>query len=146
MVVIDNLKAERFLCQDDVISSLILPDSVNSNVNLPFTTSYGGMISYESNSSALTSDGIVTLGNESQIVNLTVKVTGFDFEVNYVHEVKVSGKNQKTPIEINFIDVSFAPHFDAEFVHGDEHGKPCGERTRIQGGNQQRKRGIPGLG
>lgn len=112
MVVIDNLKAERFLCQDDIISSLILPDSVNSNVNLPFTTPYGGMISYESNSSALTSDGIVTLGNESQIVNLKVKVTGFDFEVNYVHEVKVSGKNQKTPIEINFIDVGKYGHSD----------------------------------
>ena len=52
------------------------------------------MISYESNSSALTSDGIVTLGNESQIVNLTVKVTGFDFEsiVENIKRMKHEGR------------------------------------------------------
>ena len=112
MVIIDNLKAERFLCEDDIKDSLIIPENVNSNVNLPFTTKFGGVVSYVSSSNALTNTGIVTLGNEAQNVILTVKVSGFDFNVSYDVEVKVSGKNQKTPIEINFIDVGKYGHSD----------------------------------
>jgi len=112
MVIIDDLKAERFLCESDIKDSLIIPENVNSNVNLPFTTKYGGIVSYVSSSSALTNTGIVTLGNEAQTVTLTIKVTGFDFEVSYDTIVKVSGLNQKTPIEINFIDVGKYGHSD----------------------------------
>ena len=111
-VIIDNLKAERFLCEEDVIESLIIPENVKENINLPFTTIYGGKVSYTSSNSALTSTGVVTLGNEAQVVVLKVKVEGFDFEVNFDYEVKVSGKNQKTPIEINFIDVGKYGHSD----------------------------------
>lgn len=122
-VSIDNLLIQRSLNKDDIINSISLPQTIKENILLPFTTSYGGSIEYEIQSSALNSDGIISQKENSQEVAVKVKVNGFEFEIQLEKVVKVVGTKEVVPVEIRFIDVGKYGHSD------------CGESILIKYGD-----------
>lgn len=122
-VLLDDLIITRNLCEEDIISSTAFPTSVKNNILLPFTTSYGGVLEITSSSSRLTSGGVVTSGEDSELVTMDVLVKGFPFEVNFSKDIKVLGTKYVTPVEIRFIDVGKYGHSD------------CGESILIKYGD-----------
>ena len=102
---IDNLYIKRGITKDDVINNISIPKIVRENIDLPSTTKIGGKVEYESDNSSLTKLGVCTREDESQKVNLKVKISGFPFPIEFNVEVTVPGTLEKTPVEIRFIDV-----------------------------------------
>ncbi len=111
-VYVDDIVIKRNITKDDIISSIAIPETIKDNVVLPFTSRYGGVVKYISSNENLTSDGKVTRLDSSQIASLTVEVTGFDFEVKFDKDIKISGSKEVTPVEIRFIDVGKYGHND----------------------------------
>ena len=111
-VYVDDIVIKRNITKDDIISSIAIPETIKDNVVLPFTSRYGGVVKYISSNENLTSDGKVTKLDSSQIASLTVEVTGFDFEVKFDKDIKISGSKEVTPVEIRFIDVGKYGHND----------------------------------
>ncbi len=103
MFYLDDLKIDRGITEIDIIKSLDLPNTVKENIDLPFTTIYGGKVKYDSSSSSLTSIGVCTRKDEAEKVTLTVKID--EFGVEFTHELTVLGLNERIPVEIRFIDV-----------------------------------------
>lgn len=100
---LDNLVIDRGIIDSDIIKSLGLPSTVKENVNLPFTTSYGGKVKYTSSSSSFTNLGVCTRKDEAEKVTLTVVIE--EFGIEFTHELTVLGLNERIPVEIRFIDV-----------------------------------------
>lgn len=111
-VYVDDIVIKRNITKDDITSSIAIPETIKDNVVLPFTSRYGGVVKYISSNENLTSDGKVTRLDSSQIASLTVEVTGFDFEVKFDKDIKISGSKEVTPVEIRFIDVGKYGHND----------------------------------
>lgn len=111
-VYVDDIVIKRNITKDDIISSIAIPETIKDNIVLPFTSRYGGVVKYISSNENLTSDGKVTRLDSSQIASLTVEVTGFDFEVKFDKDIKISGSKEVTPVEIRFIDVGKYGHND----------------------------------
>ena len=107
--------------QEWVISNT--PTKLSKSTILPFTTPYGGKITWTSNSSAITKDGIVTRGEQSQTVTLTANINYSGEETTVTIEVIVTGKKTVQALEIFFIDIG-------KYGAGD-----CGECTYIKYGD-----------
>ncbi len=133
---VDEWKTETFIDIDDVIvyantsikdlETWVInntPTSISKATILPFTTQYGGCITWESNSNALTKQGIVHRADESQKVTLTATIEYLNEFTTLTVEVTVKGKAIVQALEIYFIDIG-------KYGAGD-----CGECTYIKYGD-----------
>lgn len=122
---IDDVYVSTNASNEDIKSWIInnTPTSVTNSIVLPFTTVYGGKISWESNSSALTSTGIVTRADDPTTVTLTCNVEYLGSKSTFTIEVLVKGKGSSEALEIYFIDIG-------KYGAGD-----CGECTYIKFGD-----------
>ena len=133
---IDEWKTDTFIDIDDVqvTSNVSLkdlenwvinntPTSVSKSIILPFTTEYGGSITWTSNSNALSSEGIVNRTDESQTVTLEGTINYLNETSKITIEITVKGKASVQALEIYFIDIG-------KYGAGD-----CGECTYIKYGD-----------
>ena len=122
-ISLDNLTIYKNFGINEAKEELLklIPKNVSKNVILPFTTPFGGKVSYETDNDALTNLGYVTKQEEAVDVNVTIKISFLDEEKNETKVIKVSGVNSKTKVEIRFIDLS---HFGGY--------NDCGESTYIK--------------
>ena len=126
LICIDNLVLYKKYNANDAKEELlkILPKQVRNDVILPFTTPFGGKVSYEINSPYLNKLGFVSQSEESQEVDVNISIDCNYEIINTSSVIKVSGLNSKTPVEIRFIDLSkFGGYND------------CGESTYIKYGD-----------
>ena len=124
-VYLNSLNIVSIKGEDDIKEELIkiLPNKTSGNVVLPFTTPYGGIVSYNS-SSIIDKDGFVTKPDVDTDATLDVKVLGFSKDINLSHTIKVVLNTILNPVEVRFIDLSkFGGYND------------CGESTYIKYGN-----------
>ena len=127
LIIIDDLKIERFFNSDDVISALIktLPTKISSSYDFPLTTPFGGSVSYSSGDSAtLTNLGVLTPVDNAKDITLHITVTGFSFPVSFDYNLKVTGPSSVEPVEVRFID-----------LNKNGGNSDCGESTYIRIGN-----------
>lgn len=134
---IDEWSGDTYLDIDDVdvdtsptISNAIewvinnTPTSITQSLILPFTTEFGGKITWESsNPTVITNDGIVNRFEESKNVTLTATVLYLDQTATLTIEVVIKGKGSVQALEIYFIDIG-------KYGAGD-----CGECTYIKYGD-----------
>ena len=99
------------------------PNSVTKSIILPFTTQYGGKISWSSNSNALQANGIINRKEEAQTVTLTASIEYLGQKEQITIEVIVKGLGSVQELEIFFIDIG-------KYGAGD-----CGECTYIKYGD-----------
>ena len=97
--------------------------AVTKSVILPFTSEYGGIITWDSNSSALSNSGVVNRTENSQTVTLTANIKYLDKTSQITIEVIVKGKGSVQELEVFFIDIG-------KYGAGD-----CGECTYIKFGD-----------
>ena len=114
-------KASEVELQEWLISNT--PTKISKSIILPFTTPYGGKITWTSNSSAITKDGIVTRKEQSQTVTLTANINYKGETSTVTIEVIVTGTQTVQELEIFFIDIG-------KYGAGD-----CGECTYIKYGD-----------
>lgn len=124
-VDIDNVLVTTNASIDDLESWITnnTPTKVSKAVILPITTMYGGEITWTSDSSALTSNGVVTKQDEATKVTLTATITYLDETSTITIEVTVVGLKSSEALEIYFIDIG-------KYGAGD-----CGESIYIKFGN-----------
>lgn len=122
---IDDVNMDTNVSMSDIEEWVInnTPTSVSKAVILPFTTQYGGSITWSSNNIALTKDGIVTRSEKSQTVTLTATLKYLDKESTITIEVVVKGLGAVQALEIYFIDI------------GKYGASDCGECTYIKFGD-----------
>lgn len=133
---IDEWSGDTFIDIDDVFVSrnIMVNDlkewitnnmqtSISKSIILPFTTPYGGIITWESDSDALTNTGIVNKKEQSQKVTLTANIKYIDQQEIITIEVNIKGEGSVPSLEIYFIDIG-------KYGAGD-----CGESTYIKYGN-----------
>lgn len=122
---IDDVKMDTFVSIEDVEKWVInnVPSAVSKSLVLPFTTQYGGIVKWESNSPALTNQGIVNRTEKSQTVTLTAKINYLGKESTITIEIIVKGLGAVQELEIFFIDIG-------KYGAGD-----CGECTYIKYGD-----------
>lgn len=123
---IDDVNVKTGISVDDLEQWLIknMQTNVSQSVILPFTTIYGGSITWESgDSNVLSKEGIVNKQENSKTVTLTATI-------NYLNQVKiitidvvVAGKSAVEELEVFFIDIG-------KYGAGD-----CGECTYIKFGD-----------
>ena len=99
------------------------PSSVTKSVILPFTTEFGGIITWTSNSNALQANGIVNRKEEAQTVTLTALIDYLGEKSQITIEVVIKGLGSVQELEIFFIDIG-------KYGAGD-----CGECTYIKYGD-----------
>ena len=108
-VDIDDVKVIRKYTQQDVEEYLKnnIPAQTSKYIKLPFSTVYGGSITYVSdNPEILSNEGVVIkLPEEATIVNLTATINYFDSSFEVHIPVKIVGSSASTPVEIYFIDL-----------------------------------------
>ena len=106
-VDLDNVVISRFINREDIKKWVkdYIPSSLSKTTILPLTTSYGGVITYNSNHQALSKNGVVTKESEATKVVLTAVITGFGDAISLPLEVTVKGTKSVTPVEIYFIDL-----------------------------------------
>ena len=92
----------------------------STSVMLPTTTIYGGIVSWESNSSAFTNYGLVIKQNEQTNVTLTCNIKYLTENITFTIDVVVKGYQTSEALEIYFIDIG-------KYGAGD-----CGECTYIK--------------
>ena len=107
-LVIDNIKITRSINEEDVKNELgkILPKYLDSSILLPFTTPYGGKVSWQSsNETILTNDGYLKEVNTDATIILTATIYGIIEEFTATFEVKILSENFKLPVYIYFLDL-----------------------------------------
>lgn len=106
-VDIDNVKITRGLSSNDVISWVKANTLTNylSSTILPLTTAYGGVISWQTNSTYLSNTGVVVRPEETQTIDLVATIKGFGEDITTTIKVTVPSNNSSTPVEIYFIDL-----------------------------------------
>lgn len=124
-ILVDNVFVNTNVSINDLEEWVInnTPNAVSKSLILPFTTSFGGEITWESNSNALTNLGIVNRTEEAVTVTLTAKIKYLNEEKIITLEVLVKGIGSVTPLEVYFIDIG-------KYGAGD-----CGECTYIKYGD-----------
>ena len=133
---IDEWSSDTYIDIDDVnvytnVSILDLeswvinntPTSVSKSVILPFTTQYGGIISWESNSEAINEYGMVNRLENPQTVTLTATINYLGAVSTITIEITVKGLGSVQELEVYFIDIG-------KYGAGD-----CGECTYIKYGD-----------
>lgn len=78
---------------------------ISKAVVLPFTTPYGGRVTWTSSSPNITNTGIVTREDEIITATLNCNIKFLGEEVNFTIEVNIKGKIVKDSLEIYFIDI-----------------------------------------
>ena len=108
-VYIDDLVITRDLTEEDYTSSLLkqIPSSISSYIVLPYTTKYGGNVTYtSSNESILSNDGVVLASPENNTkVLLTATINVGDNTYTSIIELTIKGSKEAVPVEIHFIDI-----------------------------------------
>ena len=111
----------------DIISAIqaIIPGHITSDLVLPLTTIYGGIVSITpSDTTIVETDGTIHQKDTNQEVSFNVNVTGLTVEpFNYTLTVTVMGLASGDAIYIRFIDL------------GKYGGSDCGESTLISYNN-----------
>lgn len=122
---IDDVYVSTNAANTDIENWIInnTPTSVSNSIILPFSTIYGGQLTWESDSTALTNTGIVSRLEEPVTVTLTCKINYLGNESTITIEVLVKGKGSSEALEIYFIDIG-------KYGAGD-----CGECTYIKFGD-----------
>jgi len=120
---IDDVKACSNVSIDNTKEWIInnTPTSISKSVILPFTTEFGGIISWESSDSkVLSKEGIVNRPEQSKNITLTATITYLNKTEIVTIEIVVKGKESVEALEIYFIDIG-------KYGAGD-----CGECTYIK--------------
>lgn len=107
-ILIDNLRIERFLNNQDILSGFekLVPKKVKESFILPGSTPYGGVVTWESSFPGLiTNAGLVSEVFENTVVTLTATITGFSETLIAAHEIIVLSGEMVVPVEIFFIDI-----------------------------------------
>lgn len=108
-VSLDDILINSNVTSDDLFNDLdgMIPSAIDKYVILPFTTSYGGSVTYHSNNPEVISDNGVV--NNKPLENTTVT---FDCIVNYLgstytYQINITVKGSQTApqVQINFIDI-----------------------------------------
>ena len=100
------------------------PTQISKAVILPFTTEFGGSVTWNSSDSTLlTETGIVNRKEESKTVTLTARISYLNQTSTITIEVVIKGKKSVQALEIYFIDIG-------KYGAGD-----CGECTYIKYGD-----------
>lgn len=122
---IDNVKVDQKVSIDTIKQSIInnIPSSFTTSVILPFTSIYGGSVTWTSNSDNVTSYGNVIRTDETQTITLKGIITYLGETTTITIEIKITGKSIQPALEIYFIDIG-------KYGAGD-----CGESTYIKYGN-----------
>ena len=106
-VLIEDLSIIRDVNENDLVNGISVPSNIKKSIILPFTTKYGGSVTWtSSDENLLTSKGIlVETLEESKKVNLTCVIKYLDLEVTQTYEITIKGSVVSDPIEIHFIDL-----------------------------------------
>jgi len=121
-VLIDNVKVTKTISQAELEGSVSLISNFSRSMMLPFTTKYGGSVTWKSSDeSKITSCGTL-LDGASGKVTLTATIVYNTIHFTQTFEVSIQAKNQATKdnLEIYFIDLG---------VYG---LSDCGECTYIK--------------
>lgn len=105
--LIEDVKLIRNINEFDLENSISVPSNTKKSIVLPFTTKYGGSVTWaSSNETLLTSNGILLKSLEtSQKVTLTATIKYLDITVTQTYEITIKGSSVSDPIEIHFIDL-----------------------------------------
>ena len=124
-IYIDDVIGERDINENDLFNSINLNSTITKSIVLPFTTYYGGTITWQSlNESLITSNGVL-LNKPSETTSVTLKANLKYNDKDYVFTftVNVKGNTIKDSVEIYFIDLGQSGLSD------------CGESTYIKYGS-----------
>ena len=126
-IAIDDLYIARKFDSSDVEEALrkTIPTKISKSYDFPYTSPYGGKVSYtSSDESVLSKLGVVQGVEETKTVMYHVEVSGFDFSVSFDVEIKVVTKSTAETLEIRFID-----------LNKNGGNSDCGESTYIRIGS-----------
>lgn len=119
-VIIDDVKVLKGLTESEIEGSVSLVGSFSRSMFLPFSTKYGGSVTWtSSDETKITSKGTLVDG-ASGVVTLTAHIKVGEIEKNETFEVKIKDLTISDPLEIYFIDLG---------VYG---LSDCGECTYIK--------------
>ena len=122
---IDDVNVYTNVSLEDIQTWVInnTPTSVSKSIILPFTTEFGGIITWSSNSDAINQYGIVTRSENPQTVTLTASINYLGQTSQITIEIVIKGEGSVLELEIFFIDIG-------KYGAGD-----CGECTYIKYGD-----------
>ena len=105
--LIEDVKLIRNINEFDLENSISVPSNTKKSIVLPFTTKYGGSVTWaSSDETLLTSKGILLKSVEtSQKVTLTATIKYLDLNLSQTYEITIKGSTVSDPIEIHFIDL-----------------------------------------
>ncbi len=106
-VLIEDLQIVRNINESDLMNGISVPANTKKSIVLPFTTKYGGSVTWtSSDDTVLTSKGILLKTLEtSQKVTLQASIKYLDLELTQTYEITIKGTLVSDPIEIHFIDL-----------------------------------------
>ena len=122
---IDDVNVYTNVSLEDIQTWVInnTPTSVSKSIILPFTTEFGGIITWSSNSDAINQYGIVTRSENPQTATLTASINYLGQTSQITIEIVIKGEGSVLELEIFFIDIG-------KYGAGD-----CGECTYIKYGD-----------